>query len=252
MEEQYLRNRIYVNEEEQKKIKSFQILLAGAGIGSVIAECALRFGFENITIIDGDIVETSNLNRQNYIKKDIGQFKATALTKRLLEINPNANIVAYNCFINENNIEDFVIGHDVAINALDFNNSVPFLFDDACKENAIPVLHPYNIGWAGLVTIIMPDSPSLKIITESPKGFEVSFVEYATEYLRYWGHPLEWIEEIVKAYKNEIPKSPPPQLAIGSWILGGLCVNILFNLATGRTLKYFPKFYLSSILNDNN
>jgi len=38
-------------------------LLGGAGIGSIIAECALRFGFENIVIVDGDRVELSNLNR---------------------------------------------------------------------------------------------------------------------------------------------------------------------------------------------
>lgn len=66
MDEKYSRNRIYVNESEQKLIKNYRILLGGAGIGSIIAECALRFGFENITIVDGDRVEESNLNRQNY------------------------------------------------------------------------------------------------------------------------------------------------------------------------------------------
>jgi tRNA A37 threonylcarbamoyladenosine dehydratase len=46
--------------------------LAGCGIGSVIAECALRLGFENITITEGDNVELSHLNRQNHIDKNIG------------------------------------------------------------------------------------------------------------------------------------------------------------------------------------
>lgn len=54
--ERYSRNRIYVSEEEQERIKQVRILLGGAGIGSIIAECALRFGFENITIVDGDKV----------------------------------------------------------------------------------------------------------------------------------------------------------------------------------------------------
>ena len=52
MEERYSRNRLYVNEREQKIIKDYRILLGGAGIGSILAECALRFGFEHITIID--------------------------------------------------------------------------------------------------------------------------------------------------------------------------------------------------------
>ena len=59
MEERYTRNRIYVRPEEQQLIKHFRILLGGAGFGSIIAECALRFGFEDITIVDGDLVEES-------------------------------------------------------------------------------------------------------------------------------------------------------------------------------------------------
>lgn len=71
----YSRNRIYISEEEQERIKHVRVLLGGADIGSVIVECALRFGFENITIVDGDKVEESNLNRQNYVHSDIGECK---------------------------------------------------------------------------------------------------------------------------------------------------------------------------------
>ncbi len=88
----YQRNRLYISEEEQEKIKKCQILIGGAGIGSIIAECALRLGFENICIIDGDIVEKTNLNRQNYIFSDINKHKAKAISERLKCINPNANI----------------------------------------------------------------------------------------------------------------------------------------------------------------
>ncbi|WP_375379286.1 ThiF family adenylyltransferase [Chryseobacterium luquanense] len=51
------------------------MILAGSGIGSNIAECALRFGFENLTIVDGDRVEFSNLNRQNYTYEDVSTYK---------------------------------------------------------------------------------------------------------------------------------------------------------------------------------
>ncbi|MDE5980784.1 MAG: ThiF family adenylyltransferase [Bacteroidaceae bacterium] len=61
----YDRNRLYITDEEQQKVKETRIVFGGAGIGSVIAECALRFGFERMTIVDGDKVEESNLNRQN-------------------------------------------------------------------------------------------------------------------------------------------------------------------------------------------
>ena len=46
MEKMYSRNRIYIKPDEQEKIKLFRVLLGGAGLGSVIAECALRLGFE--------------------------------------------------------------------------------------------------------------------------------------------------------------------------------------------------------------
>ena len=66
----YTRNRFYIPEEDQQAIKPFRIILAGCGIGSNIAECLLRIGFENFTLIDGDTVEPTNLNRQNYLKSD--------------------------------------------------------------------------------------------------------------------------------------------------------------------------------------
>ena len=92
MEDRYSRNRLYVSESEQNMVKEYRIFLGGAGIGSIVAECALRFGFEHITIVDGDKVEKSNLNRQNYTDNDIGRYKAECLAERLLSINPNAQI----------------------------------------------------------------------------------------------------------------------------------------------------------------
>ena len=154
--ERYNRNRIYVSEDEQEKVRETRILLGGAGIGSIIAECALRFGFENIVIVDGDRVELSNLNRQNYVKSDIGKSKAECLAKRLLRINPKANIQYHDTFIDKGNVKELLEGVDIAINALDFKSDIPFVFDDLCSKRRIPVLHPYNFGWGAFLTIIKP------------------------------------------------------------------------------------------------
>lgn len=51
-----------------------------------------------MTIIDGDVVELSNLNRQNYTEKDISKPKVEALKERLLAINSEAKITIHNCF----------------------------------------------------------------------------------------------------------------------------------------------------------
>jgi tRNA A37 threonylcarbamoyladenosine dehydratase len=134
MEERYVRNHIYISEEEQAAIRNTKIIFGGAGIGSNIAECALRFGFEQITIVDGDRVEESDLNRQNYTETDLGKYKAEALAERLLAINPQAQISFHNCFIDGTNVEKLVNGHDIAVNALDFKSDIPFVFDDVCKK----------------------------------------------------------------------------------------------------------------------
>lgn len=125
METRYIRNRIYLSKEEQQRIKDVPILLGGSGIGSVIAECALRLGFENITIVDGDQVELSNLNRQNYTIDDINKDKVQVLQERLQLINPNAKINVINEFLTNENVESFIKDYEIAINALDFTTDIP-------------------------------------------------------------------------------------------------------------------------------
>jgi len=251
MEERYNRNRIYVRNEEQTMIKNTRILLAGAGIGSVIAECALRFGFEQLIIVDFDKVELSNMNRQNYTEADLGKYKTEALKNRLLSINSQANITCHNCPVDENNVVALVEDCDIAVNALDFKTNIPFLFDETCKKYNIPVLHPYNFGWAGFLTIVKPSGIQLSQISEDPKDFELKVAEYVFKYSSFWNISREWINRIVEEYKNEDSILPPPQLSIASWIVAGLCVNAMYNLVTGKDIKTFPNFYFSSLHVEN-
>ena len=181
MKERYSRNRLYVLPEEQDIISQKRILLGGAGIGSIIAECAIRFGFEKMTIVDGDVVEESNLNRQNYCQSDIGKYKAETLAKRLLAINPHAQIAYLNEMITHDNLVGLIEGHDIAINALDFNSDIPFALDEECRKRDIPVLHPYNFGWAGFLTIVSPHGEPITVLSNNPSGFELKMANYLAE-----------------------------------------------------------------------
>lgn len=242
----YQRNKIYISRDEQKKLKTFSVFLAGCGIGSNIAECALRLGFENQTLIDGDTVELSNLNRQNYLQADIGIPKPKALKNRLLSINPNAGISIKNVSLNEQNIEQYIPGHDIAVNALDFQSDVPYKFDELCQRHNIPVLHPYNIGWATIVFVILPNGPNIKIISEDYKGFEEKVVSFLIEKLS--PHTKHWVGLVLSEYKEKAKQKeqPPPQLSVGSWLAAGVCTNIMFSIATGQSVKQFPDFYFVS------
>lgn len=242
----YKRNRIYIPIDDQENIRIFKILVAGCGIGSVIAECALRLGFENITIVDGDKVESSNLNRQNYLSEDIGHSKAESIKKRLLEINPDANIVTYSFYLDGFNMEQVIEGHQIAINALDFNSNIPLIFDDICQSKNIPILHPYNIGWAGLVYVIMPKGDCLIKISSDWSGFEKKVVKYFLDKLDESSTDKKWVLNILKQYENEKEQLSPPQLSVGSWLLGSLCTSILFDIAMKNPVKQFPEFYFLS------
>ena len=245
--ERYSRNRIYVSENEQNKIRDTRILIGGAGIGSIIAECALRFGFENLVIVDGDNVELSNLNRQNYEKSDLKKPKAERLAKRLQKINPNAIIQFHNTYIDHDNVKLLLDGVKIAINALDFKSDIPFVFDDLCSKLKIPVLHPYNFGWGAFLTIVKPGGYQLSEISTSWKGFELKIADFVARYCDFWNIPNKWLDEVLDAYRNERDLLPPPQLAIASWIVAGICVNAMFDIITGKEVKYFPKFYFSSL-----
>ena len=251
----YERNRIYISDKDQAKIKDFRVLLAGAGIGSNVAETLLRIGFETITLVDGDVVEESNLNRQNYTEEDVRKPKVEALKNRLLSINPKAQISTINTFINHDNVRDIIVGHDVAINALDFKNDIPFVFDQLCAEQDIYVLHPYNVGFAGIVIVVSPKGAKLESLLseeESYLGFEKRVVQYVTDYFNYWVRPKIWIEEIIRAYEEENVSLPPPQLSIASSLVGGMCTSILIRIVRGEFVKVFPKFYYYSEHDDLN
>lgn len=247
MEKRYSRNRLYLTSDDQNLLKNYPIFLGGAGIGSIIAENLLRFGFETITIVDGDTVELSNLNRQNYTEKDIAKPKVEALKERLLSINSCAKISIHNCFINPNNLQELVKGHKIAVNALDFTSDIPLLFDQVCQENRIPVLHPYNLGWGALVMVIA-ETLGLDSLKKEEEIFnEVNVVQYVSSHMRYWGNPQKWLEEIVDKYINENKQLPPPQLSIASFLAAAICTKIAFNIATNRPVKKFPEFYLTTL-----
>lgn len=241
----YSRNRIYISKLYQQKIKSTRILVAGCGIGSVIAECALRLGFENIILVDGDSVEVSNLNRQNYLSSDIGNRKCDSIKSRLLNINPLAKINVLSYYLDKNNINHLINDCDIAINALDFNDNTPLVFDKICQLNNIPVLHPYNIGWAGLIYVIMPDGQGLDIISNDYIGFEKKVVSFFLRNLPSGSPHKEWISGVLDTYEKEKGYISPPQLSVGSWLLAGSCTEIMFRLATARTVKRFPLFYFT-------
>ena len=245
----YRRNYLYINDENQKKIKNFHILIGGCGLGSVIAECALRLGFENICIVDGDKVELSNLNRQNYICADIGKLKVESLKNRLLQINQEARIEAIPEFLTVNNIIGYLDkGFDVAINTIDFTSDIPFLFDEICSGRNIPVLHPLNLGWGAGVIVIDQHSKKLNELQPNYIGFELCMAQHILKELKKMGRTPDYLSDILNEY-SRIKKQDvsPPQLSVASFLVASMCTTLMYKLCLKKSVKMFPEIYFDAI-----
>ncbi|CAL2083576.1 ThiF family protein [Tenacibaculum sp. 190524A02b] len=245
METLYKRNYLYVSDEDQIQLKNFPVLIAGAGLGSNIAENLIRIGFENLTIVDGDIVEITNLNRQNYTYEDVGVHKVDVLYKRLKTINPNINLKPIAQFITPDNLTEIIKECKVVINAIDFENNMSIHLDDFCMEHDIIILHPYNLGLAGAVCVIDKTSLNFRDIQKNKKSFsELDVVKYFLSYLRFWDEPQEFLEDILNNYLSDDNKEPsPPQLGIASSLVAAMCTSLIYKICTRKPVKKFPEFY---------
>lgn len=244
----YHKNVLYITAEQQDKIKDIKIVFAGVGLGSVIAESLLRLGFENFIFIDGDEVEMSNLNRQNYIQENVQNSKVASIANRLRGINNEVKISYHNIFLEPNNIKDYVSGCDIAINAIDFDTlQTPFVFDECCKELEIPVIHPLNFGWAGAAYVVTPTSEQIYDVARSTGRFELVLIKNMLDYFENKNDlDLSWFHEFYNAYKEKSSQITPPQLVVGSYLAASLVTNIAFCLSNGLEVKTFPTPYFLS------
>ena len=121
-----------------EKIQNINVLLVGVGgVGGFALEALVRLGVTNITIIDHDVIDESNLNRQlltNFY--NIGKFKVEEAKIRCLSINPNINLKIKKNFVNEENIEKILIDkYDYIVDACDTVTTKYLLISEALKRN---------------------------------------------------------------------------------------------------------------------
>ncbi len=136
-----------IGEDNVNKLKNANVLIVGlGGVGGYALETLVRSGIYNLTIVDGDIVELSNLNRQIISKRDvIGRPKALVAQARTLEINPDVNLKVINQFISEDNFSLLNIdSFDYVIDACDDLNLKMLLIKNAEKYKLISSMGTAN------------------------------------------------------------------------------------------------------------
>ena len=248
LHEQYHKNVLYISPEQQNRLKEKTILFAGVGLGSVIAEAALRIGFEKFILIDGDEVEKSNLNRQNYISENLNTPKVEAIKQRLLKINPEAQIETHQVFLNKKNMASFIKKSDIAINAIDFDiASISIEFDKSCQKLDVPIIHPFNFGWAGAAYVVTSETDLLPIKAEKNSRYEITLIQdFIDKFANKDYIKIDWFENFLDAYQKYSSLISPPQLVVGSHLAAALVTNILFSLSNGIDIKTFPHPYFLS------
>ena len=127
-----------IDEQLLEAIKKQRILLVGVGgVGGFALESLVRLGFQNITLVDADAIEESNLNRQIIsTRENLGKKKVEVAKERALSINPNANITTYNLFLQEENMDAiFQEKYDYILDACDTITTKYLLIKKALETN---------------------------------------------------------------------------------------------------------------------
>lgn len=129
-----------IGKDNLKKLNNIHVLIIGiGGVGGYAFESLVRSNIKEITIVDNDVIDITNLNRQILTNQNnIGKLKVDEAKKRGLEINPNIKINTYNIYLDENNIEtimNYNYDYDYIIDACDTFKTKVLLIEHALKNN---------------------------------------------------------------------------------------------------------------------
>jgi len=155
--ERYKRQMMLFGDEGQERLKKAHIFIAGAGgLGSPVAIYLAVAGVGTLTVVDKDIVDQTNLNRQIlHYDRDIGKKKVDSAAEKLQAYNPDITIRVIDTTIDESNAGE-LIGHaDGIIDAMD-NYPTRYLLNDIALEKRIPLFHGAIRGFYGQATTILP------------------------------------------------------------------------------------------------
>jgi molybdopterin/thiamine biosynthesis adenylyltransferase/rhodanese-related sulfurtransferase len=165
-----------VGEAGQQKLLESKVLLLGAGgLGSPAALYLAAAGVGTLGIVDMDVVDASNLQRQILHNVDrIGDRKVDSAKKTLTQLNPDVDVVTYDVRLGADNVLDIIDGYDVIVDGAD-NFPVRYLLNDASLLKRIPVVHGSIFRFEGQVTVFDPyNGPCYRCLLPEPPPPELA------------------------------------------------------------------------------
>jgi len=159
-----------VGEQGQLKLLDSRVLLIGAGgLGSPAAYYLAAAGVGTIGIIDADVVDESNLQRQIlHNTKRIGQYKAESARETIEALNPDVKVVTYLERLDETNVARIIADYDVILDGTD-NFPTRYLLNDAALIANKPVVHGSVFRFEGQLTVFKPyEGPCYRCLYPEP------------------------------------------------------------------------------------
>lgn len=158
-----------VGVEGQEKIRQGRVLVVGAGgLGAPVTLYLAAAGVGTIGIVDGDVVDLSNLQRQIiHFTEDIGKSKVVSAQEKIKRINPNVHVIPYPTFLRADNAMDIVKEYDFIVDGTD-NFPVKFLINDVCVMEGKPFSHGGILRFEGQTFTHLPGTACYRCLFGSP------------------------------------------------------------------------------------
>ena len=157
MNPRYERNIPALSEEECNTLLGKRVLVVGCGgLGGHLIDMLARIGVGTLRVVDGDVFEPSNLNRQLLSEVPLlGVSKAKAAAAKISRINPEISVEAVDSFLTEKNVGRLLLFCDVVLDGLDNIESRRILAKE-CERAGIPYIYGAVNGWVAQAAISMP------------------------------------------------------------------------------------------------
>ena len=133
----YSRTERVIGSDKVKKLANAKVAVFGVGgVGGYVAECLARSGVGKIVLVDGDVVDISNVNRQIIALQDVvGQSKVQLMAERIAKINPKCQVETYNFRFGENTLDKFSFDYDYIADCIDSVDDKQLLILSACQRH---------------------------------------------------------------------------------------------------------------------
>jgi molybdopterin/thiamine biosynthesis adenylyltransferase/rhodanese-related sulfurtransferase len=165
-----------IGEEGQQQLLDAKVLLLGAGgLGSPTALYLAAAGVGTLGIVDDDVVDVSNLQRQVIHTTDrVGVSKVDSAEQQINALNPDVNVVKYETRLDGSNIMEIIEGYDVIVDGVD-NFPTRYLLNDATVRLQIPVVSASILGFDGQLSVFKPyDGPCYRCLYPVPPPAELA------------------------------------------------------------------------------